>query len=386
MQREARCREQWPTKRRIDSPASCPQGAADRGLDSRQARGRGAGHVAVHAATRRSDVGKGVEERPGQCRRSSGPQRAEPGRGRRACRRGADVQACSPACPRHGLYGQEADVAHPYQGGGHVRRGPEARPASKSSVQSKSSNPDEDSVSTEPTRRYIWVRKSIRSDSVPASWIGWKSRWYASKQEFSESAAGRSEAAQLRRRKVQFAGIPKVEIERTRDEVKVILFTARPGIIIGRKGQEVERLQTSCRSWSAAGSTSRSRKSPGPKSRPNWWPKTSPSSCPSGPVSAADDEAGDGQTMEAGAKGIKIQLAGRLGGSEMARREKQIAGSIPLSTLRAKIDYGFTEAKTAQGHIGVQVWVNQGMYEEDSHGADAQEGQAPKKPKRTYKR
>jgi small subunit ribosomal protein S3 len=94
------------------------------------------------------------------------------------------------------------------------------------------------------------------------------------------------------------------------------------------------------------------------------------------------------QTMEAGAKGIKIQLAGRLGGSEMARREKQNTGSIPLSTLRAKIDYGFTEAKTAQGHIGVQVWVNQGMYfeEETGHGADAQEGQAPKKPKRTYKR
>src|SRR5262249_46350971 len=95
------------------------------------------------------------------------------------------------------------------------------------------------------------------------------------------------------------------------------------------------------------------------------------------------------QTMEAGAKGIKIQLAGRLGGSEMARCEKQNAGSLPLSTLRAKIDYGFTEAATAQGHIGVQVWVNQGMYQEDEetpHGADAQAGQAPKKPKRTYKR
>ncbi len=90
--------------------------------------------------------------------------------------------------------------------------------------------------------------------------------------------------------------------------------------------------------------------------------------------------------MEAGAKGIKIQLAGRLGGSEMARREKQITGSMPLSTLRAKIDYGFTEAKTAQGNIGVQVWINQGMYEETADGADAQEGQAPKKPKRTYKR
>ena len=85
-------------------------------------------------------------------------------------------------------------------------------------------------------------------------------------------------------------------------------------------------------------------------------------------------------------RGIKIQLAGRLGGSEMARREKQSAGSIPLSTLRAKIDYGFVEAMTAQGHIGVQVWINQGMYEDDDNGADAQEGQAQKKPKRSYKR
>ena len=93
------------------------------------------------------------------------------------------------------------------------------------------------------------------------------------------------------------------------------------------------------------------------------------------------------QTMEAGAKGIKIQLAGRLGGAEMARREKQISGSIPLSTLRANIDYGFTEAKTAQGHIGVQVWINNGMFEgDDTDGSDAKTGQAPKNPKKTYKR
>ena len=93
------------------------------------------------------------------------------------------------------------------------------------------------------------------------------------------------------------------------------------------------------------------------------------------------------QTMEAGAKGIKIQLAGRLGGAEMARREKQISGSIPLSTLQAKIDYGFTEAKIAQGHIGVQVWINQGTYSEvEIDGVDAKTGKAPKKPKRTYKR
>lgn len=71
----------------------------------------------------------------------------------------------------------------------------------------------------------------------------------------------------------------------------------------------------------------------------------------------------------------------------MSRREKAIAGSIPLSTLQAKIDYGFAEAWIAQGHIGVQVWINQGTYsEEQSDGSDAQTGQAPKKPKRTYKR
>jgi small subunit ribosomal protein S3 len=68
------------------------------------------------------------------------------------------------------------------------------------------------------------------------------------------------------------------------------------------------------------------------------------------------------QTMEAGAKGIRIQLAGRLGGSEMARTESAMLGSIPLSTLRAKIEYGFAEAKTAQGHIGIKVWINNGDY------------------------
>ncbi|MFW6170541.1 MAG: 30S ribosomal protein S3, partial [Planctomycetota bacterium] len=93
------------------------------------------------------------------------------------------------------------------------------------------------------------------------------------------------------------------------------------------------------------------------------------------------------QTMDAGAKGIKIELAGRLGGAEMARREKQLLGSIPLGTLRADIDYGFTEAMTAQGHIGVKVWINRGMHEGDtSDGADAEAGKTSKKPKRAYKR
>jgi small subunit ribosomal protein S3 len=95
------------------------------------------------------------------------------------------------------------------------------------------------------------------------------------------------------------------------------------------------------------------------------------------------------KTMEAGAKGIRIQLSGRLGGAEMARMERVAAGSIPLSTLRAKIDYGFAEAKTAQGHIGIKVWINNGDFldsEGDRNASDAQASKVSKKPARKDKR
>jgi small subunit ribosomal protein S3 len=95
------------------------------------------------------------------------------------------------------------------------------------------------------------------------------------------------------------------------------------------------------------------------------------------------------QTMEGGAKGIRIQLSGRLGGSEMARQETNMAGSLPLSTLRAKIEFGFTEAKTAQGNIGIKVWINNGDYlssEESGDAANAQTSKVSKKPARQGKR
>src|SRR5262245_43566790 len=95
------------------------------------------------------------------------------------------------------------------------------------------------------------------------------------------------------------------------------------------------------------------------------------------------------KAMENGAKGIRLQLSGRLGGAEMARCEKSMEGSIPLSTLRAKIEYGFSEAKTAQGHIGIKVWVNNGDYldpQEANDAANAQTGKVPKKPTRQGKR
>jgi small subunit ribosomal protein S3 len=216
---------------------------------------------------------------------------------------------------------------------------------------------------------------------------GWKSRWYASKQEYSELLLEDFKLRKFIKEKYRFAGIPKIEIERTRDEVKVVLHAARPGIIIGRKGQEVERLQAEMQALVGRRINIKIEEISRPEIQAQLVAEDIAEQLAKRASFRRTMKRAIEQTMEAGAKGVKIQLAGRLGGSEMARREKQGAGSIPLSTLRAKIDYGFTEAKTAQGHIGVQVWVNQGMYQEDEiHGADAQEGQAPKKPKRTYKR
>ena len=216
--------------------------------------------------------------------------------------------------------------------------------------------------------------------------LGWKSRWYASKREFAELLVEDQKIRNFVHKKHKFAGIPKVEIERTRDEVKVVLHAARPGVIIGRKGQEVEQLQDELQALVGRRINIKIEEVSRPELQAQLVAEDIAEQLAKRSSFRRTMKRAMETTMEAGAKGIKIQLAGRLGGAEMARREKQISGSIPLSTLRAKIDYGFEEAKTAQGHIGVQVWINQGMYEDHADGVDAEEGQAPKKPKRSYKR
>jgi small subunit ribosomal protein S3 len=221
----------------------------------------------------------------------------------------------------------------------------------------------------------------------------WKSRWYASKQEFADLLV---EDQRIRRfvktrtdrfGKPMYPAVSKIEIERTRDEVKVVLFSARPGVLIGRKGERVEELQNELQGLTGRRINLKIEEIARPELVAQLVAEDIAEQLSRRAGFRRTMKRAMEQTMDAGAKGIKIQLAGRLGGAEMARREKQLSGSIPLSTLRAKIDYGFTEAKIAQGHIGVQVWINQGTYSEDEiDGAHAQAGQAPKKPKRTHKR
>ena len=222
---------------------------------------------------------------------------------------------------------------------------------------------------------------------------GWKSRWYASKQEFADLLVEDQRIRQFVKRrkdrgnKPMYPMIAKIEIERTRDEVKVVLHSARPGVLIGRKGERVEELQRELQNLTGRRINIKIEEINRPELVAQLVAEDVAEQLSKRASFRRTMKRSLEQTMEAGAKGIKIQLAGRLGGAEMARREKQIAGSIPLSTLQARIDYGFAEAKIAQGHIGVQVWINQGMFSEDQFdGVDAQAGKASKKPKRSYKR
>src|SRR6187401_2492780 len=169
--------------------------------------------------------------------------------------------------------------------------------------------------------------------------LGWKSRWYASKQEYKALLL---EDFKLRNfiknhpQKSQYrnAGIDRIEIERTRDEVKVILYVARPGLIIGKKGQEVELLQDELQQLIGRRVNLKIEEITRPEIQAQLVAEDIAQQLAKRASFRRTMKRAMETTMEAGAKGVKVQLAGRLGGAEMARREKAILGSIPLSTLR----------------------------------------------------
>ena len=193
-----------------------------------------------------------------------------------------------------------------------------------------------------------------------------KSRWFAPKALYGELLI---EDCKIRRyiddrlnRRPPFAAVSDVHIERTREELKVIIKTARPGLVIGPKGAEIERL-----SQDLQGLTGRNVVV-------NCIEVTNPDADAKLVAESIAEQllkrAGFRRVlkmkaeaaMAAGAKGVKILLAGRLGGHEMSRNEEIRLGSIPLATLQANIDYGFAESFTTYGAIGIKVWVYKGLY------------------------
>ena len=216
----------------------------------------------------------------------------------------------------------------------------------------------------------------------------WRSRWYAPKKEFGDLLAEDFKIRQFVATKYQFAEIARVEIERTRDQVVVHLFTARPGVIIGRKGQEIDRLKGELEDLTGRRMDLKIVEISNPNRDAKLVAeKISQQLSKRGSFRRAIKKTLD-EVMSSGVLGVKIEMSGRLGGAGMSRKEKASRGSIPLSTLRRHIDYGFAKAKTSQGIIGVKVWIDLGDYsdEETGDGANAKTGQASKGPKRTYKR
>jgi small subunit ribosomal protein S3 len=216
----------------------------------------------------------------------------------------------------------------------------------------------------------------------------WRSRWYATKKEFGDLLLEDAKVRKFIKGKYQFSGIPKIEIERTRDQVIVHLHTARPGIIIGKKGQEVDRLKAELEDLTGRRMELKIVEIHQPqKSAVLVAEDIAQQLVKRGSFRRVMKRSLD-QTMESGVHGIKIEMSGRLGGAEMSRTEKAIRGSIPLSTLRKHIDYGFATALTTMGIIGVKVWIDLGDYrdEELNNAADAQAGKAPQRAKRSYKR
>jgi len=206
---------------------------------------------------------------------------------------------------------------------------------------------------------------------------GWASRWYADKSRFADFLVEDEQVRRYIRQHYRYAAISRVEIERTNDAVHLILHTARPGIVIGRRGVEVDRLRSRLEEM-----TSKTVKI---TIQEVTQPELDATLLAQSIAEQLAKRAPFRRTMrrtaemarEMGALGVKVQLAGRLSGSEMARREQVIEGSIPLHTLDADIDFGFTEAKTTYGHIGIKVWVYRGMVkkEEANRGPEAQPGQ-----------
>ncbi|HUU43731.1 MAG TPA: 30S ribosomal protein S3 [Planctomycetota bacterium] len=213
----------------------------------------------------------------------------------------------------------------------------------------------------------------------------WRSRWFAGKKDFGNYLVEDQKLRKFLTENYRFAAIAMVEIERTRGETTVILHTARPGIIIGRKGQEVDRMKARLEEIA--------RDPVNIKIQEISQPELSAQLIAESIRDQLEKRASFRRTvkraietiMDNGAQGAKVRLAGRIGGSDMARVETQSAGKIPLGTFRAKIDYGFTEAATTYGNIGIKTWIYIGEVLEDKkelrHVVDAEAGEIPQESK-----
>ena len=188
----------------------------------------------------------------------------------------------------------------------------------------------------------------------------WESRWFADDDNFSDNLVEDYKIREFLKKKLYHAGISKIEIERSADRVKVLVYTAKPGVVIGKGGAEIEKLKGELAKYSTKKVLVDIKEVKRPDSDAQLVAENIAQQLENRISFRRAMKSCMGRAMKAGAKGIKTSCSGRLGGADMARTDFYSEGNIPLQTLRADIDYGFAEANTTYGKIGVKTWVYHG--------------------------
>ena len=187
----------------------------------------------------------------------------------------------------------------------------------------------------------------------------WDSKWYA-EDEFSDYLVEDYNIRKFLKKKLYAAGIAKVEIERASDRVKVSIFTAKPGLIIGKGGQDIEVTKNEIAKMTGKKVLIDIKEIKRPDREAQLVAESIAQQLENRVSFRRAMKSTMGRSMKAGVMGIKTCCSGRLGGADMARTEFYSEGTIPLQTLRADIDYGFAEADTTYGKVGVKVWIYKG--------------------------
>jgi small subunit ribosomal protein S3 len=189
----------------------------------------------------------------------------------------------------------------------------------------------------------------------------WKSNWF-DERNFADLLLEDIAIREHIENKLSHAGLSDINIVKQRGEITVDIHTARPGIVIGKSGAEVDALRRDLHRITNKPVKVNIREIKRPELDAKLVAQSIAEQLQNRVAFRRAMKRALTSAMRSGAKGVKVQVSGRLGGAEMARCEKGMEGSIPLSTLRSKIEYGFSEAATPQGNIGIKVWVNQGDY------------------------
>ncbi len=194
----------------------------------------------------------------------------------------------------------------------------------------------------------------------------WDSRWFARDDAFGDILVEDYKLRKFLKSKLKDAGVPRIEIERDATKVRIHIHCAKPGIVIGKGGAEIEKLRLQCEELINKGKAEKTQvfvnvvEVKAPDKNAQLVAENIAAQLENRISFRRAMKQSIGRAMKLGAKGIKVQVSGRLGGAEIARTEHYHEGTIPLQTIRADIDYGFAEAHTTYGRIGVKVWIYAG--------------------------